>query len=165
VWDNEYDELKGKISNDIYRVIPESSIFPELKFHTFVQRLLYNRYTNPIRKIFKIRGFNASGWFIQQVLKLAIAKRVTTYFYLTLDADVICSKEVTYHDLIQNNRGVINTTWKDIHPTWYRNAERILGFPRSGLTHGVTPAVFNKEAVIRLCEFLTGKVNPTFRLM
>jgi hypothetical protein len=29
----------------------------------------------------------------------------------------------------------------------------------------VTPAVLNKEAVLELCEFLTGKVNPTFRLM
>ena len=34
------------------------------------------------------------GWLTQQIVKLAMAERVESDFYLTLDADVICTRTV-----------------------------------------------------------------------
>ncbi|MEW6600029.1 MAG: DUF6492 family protein [Nitrospirota bacterium] len=148
--DSEYRELHRKINNNFYKVIPESMIIPELRFWRFIKRA-------------------PSGWHVQQIIKLAIAQKVQTDFYLTLDSDVVCIRPVVYEDLIRNGRA-LSTIEPDIHPDWYRDAERLLGIPRSGLSHGVTPAILNRHAVIELQEFLTQrfliqKANPVLRAL
>lgn len=57
VRDDEYIELVKKIKNSFYEVIPESSIIPELTFYRHVRRI-------------------PSGWFIQQLIKLAISQKI-----------------------------------------------------------------------------------------
>jgi hypothetical protein len=141
--------LKDGIDDERFQVLSEVDLIPELPLY---------------RKILRRVGIATGagrGWFVQQIIKLAIAKRVTTPFYLTLDADVLCVKEVKYDDLVRDGRGiaVVYHSDKDIHGGWYWWTEKVLGFPRSGRTHGVTPALLSAEAVARLSEFLQSRVK------
>src|SRR4051812_12113619 len=65
--------LAGATADERFRVISETDLIPELP--------LYRKVLN---RVGKSTGAG-SGWFIQQLVKLAIAKRVSTPFYLTLD--------------------------------------------------------------------------------
>jgi hypothetical protein len=144
--ESEYKELNKKIHNWFYRVIPESLVIPELRFYRFIRRA-------------------PDGWQVQQLIKLAIAHMIETDFYLTLDSDVICIRHISPECLIRNGKAVITIEGAlHLHPSWYKDAERLLGFSGSGLSHGVTPAILNKYAVFALQEFLTRKVNPLFRI-
>lgn len=137
--DSEFEKVKALLKDEHYQVIQESAIIPELI----------------IRK--------PRGWYRQQLIKMAIAEKIETEFYLTLDADVICTKPVCFSELIRNGRAITNISKLDLFPEWYRWAERVLGLPRSGLLHGVTPALLSKEGMISLHNYLSQKVNPAFK--
>jgi len=154
--DAEYGDLERMFTDDVYRVIPESAVIPEIRFYRGLYRLLY--LTSVGARCVNGR-FDATGWYVQQLVKLAIADRIETDFYLTLDSDVICMKPVTHDDLIHEGRAITNVHEEDVHPDWYDHAERILGVARSGLTHGITPAVLSRSAVIRLHGFLAGRIG------
>ena len=99
-----------------------------------------------------------SGWFVQQLIKLAIADVIDTDFYLTLDADVICIGSASIDDFIVAGRAVTNRrTGTQFEPQWYDWAERVLDLPRSRFVHGVTPAVLSVDAVRALQSFLGAK--------
>lgn len=160
--DAEHGKLQRSIDGDCYRVIPESEVVPEIGTYRRLYRLLYGTGFSARR----MNGrFDATGWFIQQLVKLAIAERIESDFYITLDSDVVCMKPVSYGDLIEDGRAVTNTREEDVHPEWYANSERVLGMTRSGLTHGVTPAVLNQEAVLKLHEHLASRVGRTARAL
>jgi Family of unknown function (DUF6492) len=126
--DGDLDAIAEAFGHAPYSVLPESSIIPELG-------------VSP----------EAPGSFVQQLAKLAIAERIATDFYLTLDADVICVRNVSAADLVIGHRSIANASQLDHHPDWYEWAERVLGVPRrSRLTHAVTPAVLSREAMLRL---------------
>lgn len=128
---------------DRYRVLAETELIPELD----------GREPPP------------SGWSVQQLVKLAIASRIGTDFYVTFDADVICIGDVAFEDLVLAGRAVSNRRDEaQFRPEWYDWAERVLELPRSGYVHGVTPAVLNKEAVLRLAAFLGAKTSRFPRL-
>jgi hypothetical protein len=96
-----------------------------------------------------------SGWFVQQLVKLAIAKHVATDFYLTLDADVVCARRFTVDELIRDGRAVSNRReGPRFEPDWYDWAARVLGLPGSRFVHGVTPAMLSRTAVIDLQGYL-----------
>lgn len=127
-----------------YQVIAESEVVPELRFYRRVRRV--------------------RGWFLQQLLKLAITPWIRTPFYLTLDADIICTKRTTISDLILNGRALSSRRYpSDLHAEWYRWAERVLGMKRSGLLHGVTPAILSTEAVTLLQQHLAERVHPLLK--
>jgi len=134
--DNEFKEIKSRIKDKKYKVIKETSIVPEFKNY-------------------KTLG----GWYKQQLLKFAIAKKIESDFYLILDADLICVRTVRYSDLITNGKALSQIEKVDFHPEWYKDAERILGLKRSGLKHGVTPALFCKEGVLNLQDFLNKRAS------
>lgn len=98
------------------------------------------------------------GWYRQQVVKLAIAQRVSTPCYLTLDADVICVRSVRPDDLAPGGRGLCHITQSDLHPDWYRHSRALLGLsgPGAGVTHNVTPTVLHREGVRDLMRRLAG---------
>jgi hypothetical protein len=93
------------------------------------------------------------GWYVQQLVKLAIADRIETPFYLTLDGDVICVRPTRYDDLVVGGRALAQIT-KPHHPEWNDDAERILALPRSPRQHGVTPAVLARDGVRALQRHL-----------
>lgn len=92
------------------------------------------------------------GWYRQQLLKLAIAERVRGANYLTLDADVICVRDVRPSDLAPSGRGLCHVLGEDEHWRWYRDSAAVLGLspgPR-GRLHNLTPAILCRQAVLEL---------------
>ncbi|NNF55454.1 MAG: hypothetical protein HKN03_13560 [Acidimicrobiales bacterium] len=67
------------------------------------------------------------GWYRQQIIKLIAADRFATPFYLTLDADVICCKPVSYSDLVPGGRAAITMTSRSAHSDWWYQSAAILG--------------------------------------
>ena len=118
------------------RVIPETELVPELA------------HARPWLR----------GWYRQQLVKLAIAARIQTDNYLTLDADVICVRPVTPAALAPDGRGLCHVLADTSHDAWYRGSSELLGLPclPGGTLHNLTPAILNREAVLdlqrHLCE-------------
>jgi hypothetical protein len=152
--DAEYKEMSTRIRERSYEIVPESSLIPELKYYKPIMR--------PIASV-RLRKNQRLGWFVQQLVKMAVAPSVETDFYMTLDADVVCVKPVKFDALVRDGRGVTNTTNEDWHGEWYGWSEKVLGMKRSGITHGVTPALFNRTAMLRLHEYLSGRTSRAIR--
>jgi hypothetical protein len=129
--DEDFHELAAKIDRARYRIVPESEIVPEFRYFPLV-----------------------SGWFKQQLIKIAIAPQVETEFYLTLDADLFCTRALRYADLIQDGRAPCFVHREDLFPKWYEWAERVLKLPRSGAYHNVTPTVLCREAMLKMHRYL-----------
>lgn len=102
------------------------------------------------------RHARLKGWYKQQLVKLAIADWVATPFYLTLDADVVCTRTLRYADLVHGERGLCRVHGEDLHPDWYRQSARVLGLSpaRTGISHNVTPALLARDGVRALATFL-----------
>lgn len=110
------------------------------------------------------------GWYRQMIVKLAAAERVQSAFYLTLDADVVATREVDLNALCAAGRAPCAVAHQDLHPRWYAGAEAIIGaaLPRKGISHGVTPTILHREGVRALSKHLTerwtsGRWSPGFR--
>lgn len=99
------------------------------------------------------------GWYRQQLVKLAIAERVATVNYLTLDADVVCVRKVTPDDLTPSGRGLCHVLAERSHRDWYLGSADVLGLPPpgAGRLHNVTPAVLHREAVMELQQHLASR--------
>lgn len=119
-------------------VIAEDELLPELK------------------KYPKMRG-----WRKQQLVKIAIANRMTSSFYLTFDADVICLKPVSEQQLIIDGKALLQYEPRSQHPKWWKSSARVLGMspevgePDVGMT--VTPALMSTE----LCKALMTQLSPS----
>lgn len=149
--DADLDVIRTAVHDRRCRVVAESAVIPELGFYNWMRRTV-GRSHAPV-----------PGWHVQQLVKLAIADRIDSPFYLTLDADVICTRTVRFADLIQDGRAIADRHPHDIHAQWYGWAERVLGRRRSGWTHGVTPALLSRAAVLLLQRCLEGRVHPVLR--
>ena len=148
--DHDVAAVSARVPGGRYAVVPESEVVPEIG---------YFRTTARLRAKLRLVGPPIHGWFVQQLVKLAVADRVAPPFYLTLDADVICVRPTGYDDLVPGGRAVLQTTPPN-HPEWNDDAERVLGLPRSGRQYGVTPAVLSRDAVRALARHLQGRVAP-----
>lgn len=123
-------------------VLPETKIVPELQFFTTL-----------------------NGWRKQQIIKLAIADWVNSDFYLTLDADVVCTRHVQLDNLIVDGRAPCLVHQDNFRRDYYISAERVLGMcaPRPHIFHNVTPAILSKDVMKRLQRHLTGRWDNFFR--
>lgn len=132
--DSQFYQLKSKLNFPSYCVVPESSIIPEVKL------------------------FPVKGWYLQQLIKLAIAEYIDTEFYLTLDADVICTQPLQLSDLIIEGRGVYYAVDSSQYgnSVWYEWSRETLNLePKSKFDcYNVTPTILNKYAVMQLQNYL-----------
>jgi hypothetical protein len=151
--DHEVTALRRMLPRHAYELVPESALIPEIG---------YFRTTARVRARLRIVGPPIHGWYVQQLVKLAVANRVGTPFYLTLDSDVICVRPTRYDDLVRDGRALFQTSPPN-HPEWNDDAERVLALPRSGRQYGVTPAVFATDAVKSLATHLERRVDPRLR--
>jgi hypothetical protein len=151
--DADVETVRRALGRDWCAVLPESELVPELRWFRTTARL---------RSKLHLAGPPFHGWFVQQLVKLAIAERVETAFYLTLDADVICVRPTAYDDLVCDGRALVQVSPPN-HPEWNDDAERVLALPRSGRQWGVTPALFSAEAVAALARHLEARVDPRLR--
>ena len=130
--DHQLDSMRIAIPPGRFVVVPETEIVPELA------------------------GSKIKGWYKQQLIKLAMADRVASDYYLLFDADVICARPVRAHDLFRNGKALCHRYHNDSkHANWYGYAERVLEMPRSGWVHGVTPTILSREAVQELAAHLS----------
>jgi len=94
------------------------------------------------------------GWRKQQIVKLAIAKFVSSDFYITFDADVICLKSINTESLLPGNKAILQLEQAQQHPKWWRSSSRILNARaqtkklEQGMT--VTPAILATPIVEQL---------------
>lgn len=96
------------------------------------------------------------GWYKQQLVKLVASSFVGSPFYLTLDADVICTRKVNYADLVPNGKARCHVMKQADHQDWYDGAEAALGLTaaRRGVLHNVTPVVWSTEGVQKTVSHL-----------
>lgn len=119
------------------QVIAEDELLPELKNHP------------------KIRG-----WRKQQLVKIAIANRIKSHFFITFDADVICLKPVTEAQLIIDGKALLQYEQRAQHPKWWKSSARLLrmspnvGDNKVGMT--VTPAILATD----ICKALMKELTP-----
>ena len=96
------------------------------------------------------------GWYKQQLVKLAGAEFVASEFFLTLDADVVCTRAVGYEQLVPGGRAPCHVIQGCDHPGWYAGAEAVLSLKakRQNILHNVTPCVWARAGVLELIEHL-----------
>jgi Family of unknown function (DUF6492) len=151
--DHDVTAVRRALAREWCTVLPESEVVPELPWFRGTARL---------RAKLHLAGPPFHGWFVQQLVKLAIAEVVQTPYYLTLDADVVCVRPTRCEDLVVDGRALVQTTPPN-HPEWNDDAERVLALPRSGRQYAVTPALLSAEAVRELGRHLSRRVDPRLR--
>ncbi len=147
--DRDMSVVQRQIPRERYELVAESAVIPEISYFWTMARM---------RAKLRLVGPPIHGWFVQQLVKLAVAERVGTPFYLTLDADVFCVRDTRYADLVPDGRALVQTSPPN-HPEWNDDAERVLGLPRSGRQYGVTPAILSRDAVSALARHLERRVR------
>lgn len=99
---------------------------------------------------------NMRGWRKQQIIKLAIASKIQTDYYMTFDADVICLKPLTKQVLFPKGKGILQYESCRQHPKWWKSSSRILKLGRryQGMQQGmtVTPALLSKTISLAVQE-------------
>jgi hypothetical protein len=117
---------------DFARVVPESELVGPIA---------------PLHRLVALRDRRLAGWYQQQRIKLAAHRLVESDFYLTLDADVLCTRAVTAEeDLFRDGRALC-VHHEMAHPAWYRTAGWILGLPALESEYGVTPVLLHAASV------------------
>jgi len=127
------------------QVLPDSELVPELGSGKFGAAKSGKPYLR--------------GWMIPQLAKIGIAARVQGDFYLTLAADVLCTRPVRAGDLIIGDRALATvldekSAAADAVHRWYQDAGHVLGLPVPKRFHGVCPALVSTEGMLRMQEYL-----------
>jgi|ERR1017187_2105449 hypothetical protein len=156
--------LREMTSDSRFEVVSETDICPELK-------------KTPKNKL------QATGWFRQQLVKLAAHELVRSNFYMTLDADVICVRPFSCSDVIKKGKALCNTEYLKDYRALYKSqfalremkvkqrriswAEKVLGISRSPQyrkrIYGETPVLLNTRQVGNLTRYLEEKHELPWR--
>eukprot|EP00455_Lapot_gusevi_P031892 TRINITY_DN3475_c0_g1_i1.p1 TRINITY_DN3475_c0_g1~~TRINITY_DN3475_c0_g1_i1.p1 ORF type:complete len:344 (+),score=59.95 TRINITY_DN3475_c0_g1_i1:57-1088(+) len=127
-----------------FQVISERDVIPELHAPISVSSSTF-----PSRH---------PGYILQQLLKLAIVDWIHTPFYLTLDTDVLLTRPVSLHDLLPNGKALTNMEGIENHLNWWQAADHVLNAQKTVLREtvafGATPALMNRETVLKLGRYL-----------
>lgn len=101
------------------------------------------------------------GWYKQQLIKLAIADRVDSDFYMTFDGDVVATRTVSPARLCPRGKAPCYVIEHDLHPRWYRRTGHLIERPlvREGIVHNVTPAVLARGGVRLLAEHFESRFD------
>ncbi len=103
------------------------------------------------------------GWYIQQLLKLGVARCIYTESYLVLDSDCFLTKPFAYENLFNHNKFIMNAnSWK-VHTNWWIESAKILGVPMSRVrispVMGVSPQILITPYVCQLLDELNRRKN------
>lgn len=115
------------------------------------------------------------GWYVQQLLKMAVAQQVMTPFYMTIDSDAVCIREFCSADLLEDGRGTCGResrrVYEQIYAPWFAEKEagtkearadyagELLGYQRparyADRYHSETPLQFHTASMRNLCAYVT----------
>ncbi len=120
-----------------------------------------------------VNAAHVNGWVTQQLIKLAVAKYVTSEYYVTLDSDILCVKPFSYASLVPGGKALANVEtvanyqrlytdefWPrewSIKSGRYQKSAEILGYYRPHTIswfYGETPCVLHTKSAISLTEEL-----------
>jgi len=147
--------ISQALGGDRYRVVAGTDIVPELRWYQNVHWV-------------RSRGHRLGGWYLQMLIKLAIAPRIESEFYLTLDADVFCVRPVRFDRFITDGRAVftrrlasdpapdLTVEMRDKRRDWAAGSARVLRVPQSQWVHEGAPQLLSREAVQALARHLEG---------
>jgi hypothetical protein len=95
-----------------------------------------------------------SGWYKQQILKLAAAKLVSSEYYLVLDADIILKRPTELQDLFPSGRPILQKMKAKTHWDWWVASRKILkssvDLEQDSIVIGVTPEFLHRETCLAL---------------
>jgi hypothetical protein len=86
---------------------------------------------------------------LQMAIKLLASFYVETSFYITLDADVILLRPLSYSNMIKANKALFQHESRSVHDTWWKGSSDLLGVSDITLANhsqdgfGVTPAILS----------------------
>jgi Family of unknown function (DUF6492) len=123
-----------------------------------------------------------TGWYFQQLIKLAASALISTRFYITLDSDVILAKNCCYLDFISDKKGYVNVETPEdylgiyttafaeeevtLKKSRYRDSAKILGVPEDFIEsmpiYNETPVILHTETVKRLLIHLDNVFNENW---
>lgn len=88
-----------------------------------------------------------TGWYRQQMVKLAAYQVVQGPFYCCLDADYLIAKEIRYEDLVEEGRGKAQTSTVPIDRDQYQVSASLLGAKpvTAEFLKGVPPFILHQE--------------------
>jgi hypothetical protein len=100
---------------------------------------------------------DVTGWRKQQIIKLAISSLMESRFYLTFDADVVCTSPLSEEILLPDNRALLQLQDIDIHRNWWISSARYIDINLADITQGmdVTPAILATDVCRSLMGYLT----------
>ena len=146
--DAQVHRVRQVVRTPRYEVVAETELLPELAWSA------------------RLRAYPSKrGWFVQQLIKLAIAERVRSPYYVTLDADVICVRPTAHEDLVIDGRGLCQLDDADHHANWTRWSRRVLQLPAPARPYNVTPAVLSRAAVLELGQHLMARSSAFWRFV
>lgn len=101
------------------------------------------------------------GWYKQQLIKLVASQFVRGEFYLTLDADVICTRRCGFVDLVPDGKARCYVMHQSDHRDWYDGAQAALGMEpvRRDILHNVTPVVWATAGVKKTVAHLESRAK------
>mmetsp|Transcript_233 Transcript_233/g.464 ORF Transcript_233/g.464 Transcript_233/m.464 type:complete len:388 (+) Transcript_233:127-1290(+) len=141
-----------------------------------VKQLHFPKYTkirlvNESDVVPEFRRFpDTPNWIRQQIIKLAIAEKIKTKFYMCMDCDMLCVKPCGVDDLFEGEKGKTNMSPKDHLETsmghWWDGAAKVLDMKipdRYENRFGVTPAILSTDIALKLREHLELRFNIPWR--
>jgi hypothetical protein len=115
------------------------------------------------------------GWYRQQLVKLAIAERMSGEFYLTLDDDLLAVSDFSDRDILRAHRSP-RTQDRAAHATrnlppgspenldeWLLWSARVLACEPLDYQPEVTPSILSRSAVRNLAAHLESRCRPRAR--
>lgn len=140
---SQVEAIRQRIDSETFEtppidVLPEQEVVPEFHRHPRMK-----------------------GWYKQQLIKLAAADWVSAPYYITLDADVVCTRPVTAALVLKDGKAPCFVLHGRYHASWYRNTRKVLALsaPRPAITHNVTPAILAVNGVRQLAAALEERVR------
>ncbi len=112
---------------------------------------------------------NCKGWYLQQIIKLAVVEIIKTDHYLVLDSDCFLTKQFSYNDLFCDGKIVMNCDENSIFSHWWDESLCLLEYPASILENkprmGVTPEILISSVVRDLINYLNEKSGDWQQLL
>lgn len=96
-----------------------------------------------------LNGMLRASWdkyALQMAIKLLVAQRIMTNYYITLDADVVVVGPLNVKQLLPKGKAMFVAESQSVHPHWWFGSAITLGLELDSFSHstfGVTPALLS----------------------